>query len=355
MLYQLLRLYMYHQLAISDPGSYIGIFLETDWGEAASYITWNNIALLLLFVGASTAINRVGLFLRRHRTANRKRTCVLIETSALAILGYIVTFGNQNNLCVPYSSFLITGLNTQKILRKGGDDLAMLKRLPSAAEGKSSRMKQKDKLTVIFVVGESVRADRLQIFGYRRPTTPFLAERKANRQLALFPNMLSYDTSTPKSVIGMFTNADNETRRPTRGSFVSLFSKHGFKTSFLYNMRKEATPSMMLLTADCNEKHFSSSFDCEDILNRLREIAKRQRREEYDQLIVIQTKGSHYHYTNKYPRNRFSVFKPDVNYQDLSPENPDLINSYDNTIVYLDYFLDSIMQIFDSDQAIVIY
>ena len=345
--YQTLRFYMYHKLAISDPGDYIGIFLETNWEEASSYATLQNVVLILALFVVSAFLYGLGRVFVPD--APRSRFLIRTELATLAVLGGIVTYGDRK-LCPPYASFLVTGLKTQSIIRKG-DDLSLLKQLPLPSDGPSTRHEGVEKLHVIFIVGESVRTDHLQLAGYARATTPLLQERKNRGELAFFPGTVSFATSTSQSVIGMFTNATNESRLPSVGSFVSLFRKHGFQTMFLHNM-PECVPAMKLLTSSCGETRYCDSFLDEKIMEYLETL---RAQDDADRFLLIQTRGSHYHYPNKYPRDKFSIYKPDENYEDLSPGNPDLVNAYDNSILYLDHVLDAIMTLFADRQTVVVY
>ena len=53
-----------------------------------------------------------------------------------------------------------------------------------------------DTLTVIVVLGESLRADHLQLNGYRRNTTPLLA---SDVRICSFPNVYTKEVFTPVS------------------------------------------------------------------------------------------------------------------------------------------------------------
>ena len=72
-------------------------------------------------------------------------------------------------------------------------------------------------------------------------------------------------------------------------------------------------------------------------------LRKTLRKHSHDKLfVVLHTYGSHYNYNERYPAE-YSVFarKPDV---DASPANRrSLLDAYDNSIVYVDAVLDSII------------
>src|SRR6185312_12079389 len=55
-------------------------------------------------------------------------------------------------------------------------------------------------------------------------------------------------------------------------------------------------------------------------------------------IIVLHTMGSHYLYATRYPRS-FARFKPECLSKISFCTNEQLINAYDNTIVYMDAFI----------------
>lgn len=65
--------------------------------------------------------------------------------------------------------------------------------------------------------------------------------------------------------------------------------------------------------------------------------------------VVIHTYGSHFNYHERYPRN-FAHFLPD-NATEIEIKNrKQLINAYDNSIRYTDYFLNGLIRMLDSTE-----
>ena len=66
-----------------------------------------------------------------------------------------------------------------------------------------------------------------------------------------------------------------------------------------------------------------------------------EKKPEGKHLIVLHTKGSHYNYTQRYPRELCPV-EAGVYMQLIAavPRAP-MINSYDNSVTYVDHFIDS--------------
>ena len=77
-------------------------------------------------------------------------------------------------------------------------------------------------------------------------------------------------------------------------------------------------------------------------------------------LIILHTSGSHWNYEFRYPDD-FNIFKPGcstslINKRDPSTCSHDgLINIYDNSIIYTDYFIAQVIEKFKSKNAIIIY
>ena len=76
-------------------------------------------------------------------------------------------------------------------------------------------------------------------------------------------------------------------------------------------------------------------------------------------LIVLHTTGSHWNYSARYPQ-KFSKFAPSCDElsgkRDHSACGIDrLVNSYDNSILYTDYFLSEVIERLQGKNAFVIY
>lgn len=59
-------------------------------------------------------------------------------------------------------------------------------------------------------------------------------------------------------------------------------------------------------------------------------------------LIILHTKGSHFNYTQRYPRS-FAQWKPECVGVDNKCSKAELINSYDNSVTYVDHFIVSVL------------
>jgi len=195
----------------------------------------------------------------------------------------------------------------------------------------------------IVVVGETARADHFGINGYTKQTTPLL--QKTN--IINYTNAYSCGTLTKISVPCMFylKNYDqfDVNKAKYQANLIDVIDASGADITWIEN------------NSSCKNV-------CDRIKNKTIEIITDQENT-YDEmmfkfidtilknnrnprtLIVLHTMGSHGpSYYKRYPI-QFEQFKPSCksnNPQECSKE--ELINAYDNTIIYTDYFLHQLIE-----------
>ncbi len=83
-------------------------------------------------------------------------------------------------------------------------------------------------LIVVFIVGESFRADHSPWNGYHRDTLPRTTAHLGN--IVNFPYVKSYATTTITSIYGMLSDATCANKKASKTSFLGILKKHGFQT-----------------------------------------------------------------------------------------------------------------------------
>lgn len=201
---------------------------------------------------------------------------------------------------------------------------------------------------IVMVLGESSRHDRWSLNGYARPTNPELA-REPN--LVMLGDVITPVSATRLSVPVIIS------RKPAmmslkdgfnEKSFVTAFKEAGFKTFWLSNQvayGKFDTP-VSVFAREADEVRFLNpggterpSYD--EIL--LAPLAQALADPAPKVLIVLHTLGSHWNYAERYPAS-FDRWQPslkDVAHPDYTQRalKPRIDNSYDNAILYTDWFL----------------
>ncbi len=203
----------------------------------------------------------------------------------------------------------------------------------------------------VLVIGETVRACNMGIYGYERNTTPHLAQ--MDSCLAVFRDAVTMSNTTHKSVPLLLTAVASEqwdSLYNQRGIFTAM-AEAGYKTSFLSNQRRNhsfidflGSEAQEVVFAQDNANLGESIND--DVLLELFEKRIDQYKGE-KLFIVLHCYGSHFKYTDRYG-DEDRVFKPD-HIESAKPEyRPNMINAYDNTIRYTDDFLWQLTQRLDS-------
>ena len=204
--------------------------------------------------------------------------------------------------------------------------------------------KEKD-LEIILIMGESVRADHLSLNGYHRNTTPLLAEQK---NLISFKNVFTPFTFTAQSVPQILTNQSikNHLRETKFTSIFSVLNKASFNSKWIGNQSLEKSYKDIIYSNSSkliiDEFHTFSSLQKKkdlELLNYFKQDSLQK-----NSITTFHMIGSHWYYNSRIDSN-FIKFKPITTTKFLgSLEKQQLINSYDNTIVYLDFFANTLIE-----------
>lgn len=212
---------------------------------------------------------------------------------------------------------------------------------------------------VIFVLGESLRADHLPMNGYHRNTMPNLS---AMDNLVSFTDIYSEATFTDTSVPRLLTRADAREpgRAYTEQSFITLFKNAGYETAWFANQDLSKSYTYFAHEADtlvyCNAGRSFYSYEKwldADMLPAIADWLGRERGKR--KLAVVHTIGSHWWYKSHYTESQ-ARFKPEVTHKDVGGLTVgQMINSYDNTIIATDGFLRDLYGMVRDRNAVIFF
>ena len=215
--------------------------------------------------------------------------------------------------------------------------------------GLDAKLSKKNFKTIgIMVVGETARSDRFFINGYNKETNPLLM----NKEVISFKNTISCGTSTAYSVPCMFflegEKNYNIIKSRYQSNVLDVLELAGIKTIWVNNNSSCKHVCDRIETFDLVDQKGTedknSNFD-EILLDITNKIINDS---EGNILIVLHTIGSHGpSYYKRFPE-KFAKFKPYCKSE--SPQNcskEELNNAFDNTILYTDYILSSIINILE--------
>lgn len=344
----------------------IDVTLHHDVHEGMELITWQ-LVLLLLF---AILLTSCAVWYRFKKIKiSYKWAWAACLTSFVVMLCYINCNYRVRSGCInryPYSVYkamveYIDGYHgTVKRVNPFSIDAKTKPVTPNTATTVSDTIQAdiKDSLTIVLVLGESLRANHLGLNGYERNTSPNLS-RQTN--LVSFPNIYSEYTHTNRSLPHILTRADsvNTERAFTETSFVPKFASQGFKTIWLSNQELAHTYADFINECDTAvyvhpEKSpfvYSPFYDVDMLPYLYRRLEENNQRD----LIIFHTIGSHWYYNLHVPDSlvRFTPVTDNrnVKFNTLSQ----IINSYDNTIVATDSFLSQVISSLQNRNAILIF
>ena len=339
--------------------------METDQAEAMGLFAPSMvIRLLILGVLPAFIISKIRLKRFTWQRSILQKTATLILSIAL-IAACLLPFGDQYasffrqhkqvrsyaNPITPIYSTIKLGENYIDELRRP-DTLTLhatdAKRVASANSVNNST---KPKL-MVFVVGETARADHFGLNGYTRNTTPLLSKQS---NLYSFKEAVSCGTSTAYSVPCMFSYANRENYDIDTAKYnenvLDTLSKQGVNVIWRDNNSSSKGVADRVTfedykTADTNP---NCDVECRDIgmldgFDKLVKSGSSQKETPKDTLILLHQMGNHGPaYYQRYTKE-FEEFKPVCMTNELSKcDTQSVINGYDNAILYTDYFLNNVI------------
>lgn len=219
-------------------------------------------------------------------------------------------------------------INTQRYFHHKHKEAKEAILLPDAS------IKDSTKAVVVLIIGESARKDNFSLYGYKRNTNPLLSKIEHLHHY----NAESAATYTIAGIKAMLEHT------PSKKSYECLTSYlHRNGATVVWRTTNSGEPKMTVdkyQTADSLKALFPDADKNHDgiLLQGLKDEIMNSKNDKT--LIVLHTGTSHGpDYYKKYP-GEFEIFKPVCKNVELEKCSIDeLVNAYDNTIVYTDYLI----------------
>ena len=187
----------------------------------------------------------------------------------------------------------------------------------------------------VYIIGEASRAMNWQLYGYGRETNPLLS---GVGDLVVFRDVLTQSNTTHKSVpliLSSVATGEHEELYRRKG-LPALFNEAGFDTWFISNQSPQGAMIDHLAHDARHVIYIRSPRHDTQLLDEMRKVLERSTSQKL--LFVLHCYGSHFSYHQRYPRE-FAHFQPDNDVAIARQHRPMLVNAYDNSIRYTDYFL----------------
>lgn len=330
--------------------------IETNSSEVADLITFK-MCLYFLILGALPAfvIYKIDIFYETLKKEIIKKIA-LFGIAVVAIVANLFVFSQfytsffrehkplryyANPTFAIYSSaeFLKAKFNSQNNFEQIGLDAKII-----SAD-------KKPKL-VIFIVGEAARAENFSLNGYEKETNPVLSK----IDILNFSNVSSCGTETAISVPCMFSIYDRANYTDEKGksteNVIDVLNRAGINLLWRDNNSNSKNVADRITYEDLNhaqDEKFCKDGECFDeiLLKDLQTFVDKSTK---DTFIVLHQKGSHGPaYYKRYPKE-FEKFTPICKSNQLENcTQEEIQNSYNNTILYTDFFISQTIKFLQSN------
>lgn len=327
--------YFVNTYSVIIDESMIGNVLNTNYAESSSFFSVKLILyILILGVLPSIYIIKVKII-----NVSLKKFFTSISFAVLFLLG--LAFANASNwlwidnnskslggLAMPWSYAVNIPLFYIHKSKQNQKEII----LPNAT------IKDHEKSVVILVIGESARSENFSLYGYGKNTNPLLSK---------IPNVFhfnatsdaTYTTAGVKSILEHTNSDDLYEVLPNylyRNDVEVIWRTTNWGEPPIHIKNYENREALM-----SNCKGEGCNYD-EVLLSGLKEQILASKKNKI--LVVLHTSTSHGPtYSKKYPA-QFETFKPVCNSVELGNcSRTELVNAYDNTIVYTDYILANVI------------
>ncbi|TVO33591.1 phosphoethanolamine transferase [Vibrio algivorus] len=332
---------------------------QTDKSEAFSYFNW---PFFIWFISFGIIPSLILLFVNIKK--ERSLWFVILDKLKLLVFSIVVIFfitiffykdyvsiGRNNSylkrMIIP-NEFIYS---TYKYIKHEYFSYPIVYReIGLDAKVTNNNLYHKPKL-LIMVVGETARAQNYPTNGYSRNTTPY-TEKKS---VYSFKNVSSCGTATAISVPCMFSalnrnNYDHDIAN-NQDNVLDILNRVGIDVLWKDNdggdkdVAKNINKVMISRDSDNDLCDGSTCFD-EILIKDLKKDIKQK-----DQVIILHIIGSHGPtYFKRYPKME-REFSPVCNRSDIENcSKQQIINTYDNTIMYTDLFLSKIIDILSDEK-----
>lgn len=312
--------------------SMMGNVFNTRYSEASAYYDPKIFVYLVLF-GIVPA-----LVIYKIKIKQTKRRWLLAGGSVALLVSALILYLNSFTwLWLDKNAKFLGGLSMPWSYSINAVRYELKKRRKSSKQKllPDGKFTDEKKTVVLLVIGESARADHFSLYGYAKPTNPELQK----EDILALKNTFSTATYTTASVASILaydgsTSSDYEplTNYLHRmGAYVEWRTKNWGEPAQKVDRFYQAGE----LKKDC--KGEECDYDASLLVHLKRAILDAKSNKI---LIVLHTAGSHGPtYYQKYPPN-FERFQPVCKTVDLKQcSKEELLNAYDNTILYTDHFL----------------
>ena len=219
---------------------------------------------------------------------------------------------------------------------------------------------------LVFILGESTGRNHMQIYGYKLPTTPHLAERQSKDELYMFNDVISPHSHTMPVLEKLFTfyRSDSSDKWFNYTNLFDILKAANYHTEWLSNQESSGLylSASKLYSERCDVKKFTAIRDTLDDKNYdlfysdelLLPLFDDSLSNPYDKnFYVLHLMGTHGNYKRRYPANfnKFTAADEEGADENIKQTRAE----YDNAVLFNDYIINEIINRLENKNAVIIY
>ncbi len=229
-----------------------------------------------------------------------------------------------------------------------------------------------DSLNIILVIGESFNKWHSELYGYQHSTTPYLYKEAQKGNLFVFNNVVCPFCLTSHSVKNLLScNSISDGEVWSQAPFFpAIFKKAQYDVYFWSNQKtfqSDAFPTTISLNSYLFDKDISqssytatndSTYKYDDEL--VSSLFHSDRPFSDHNLFIFHLMGQHFDAKERFPHHKEflrytadSIHRDEDYLQDI--EKKQSIADYDNAIIYNDYVIKHIINIFQDKNAVIVF
>lgn len=333
--------------------------LQTDVREARDQLSWR---LLVTVVGLAVLPS---IWLWRQPMAALPWPKQLLRNVSMCLVSLVMAFGTVQLIFQDFASLMRNHTQLRHQINPLNSVNAFLNLTVVPSQKRSGPMQAlgtdakiafataaahaKPPLLVL-VVGETARSQSFSLNGYNRVTNPLLAR----ENLVSFSKVSSCGTSTAESLPCMFSHLGRQkfaSRSQEFENLLDVLQRAGYAVVWIDNQSGckglcDRIPNTN--TSSLNNADHCQGDECRDTVMLTRvdaELAKLSpERRARGTVVVMHQMGSHGPAYFKRTPAEYKKFTPECTDTSLAQcEREQIVNAYDNTIVFTDYFLSRVI------------
>lgn len=342
--------YAIEYAVVFDTEMWRNIF-QTNPKEAADILSLKFFLYLLFFIGLPILLIQFKkIKLNTGFKERLKSRSLIIALSVIVILLFSLITSSlmadflRNHKKIRYFNNPSYGL--YNLIKYSFDSVSVPKEYDAGNYHVFNHNKSERSELIVMVVGETARYDHFSLNGYQRKTNP---ELEKVDHLISYSHLTSCGTTTAVSVPCIFALQDEEhfkvDEAPYKANLLDILPPDKVNVHWFDNNSDSKHVADRISYKNFKNKDNNSVCDleCRDV-GMIPEI-KKVINPKVDNLIILHQMGSHGPaYFKRYPKE-FERFSPACQSEDLSRcSKEEIINAYDNTILYTDYFLSQLIK-----------